>query len=161
MKLALIQPFINAADAVLADVLHCSTTVGGMSMQTSPYRRSGIAAFVNISGDIEGHVVFDVDEGSAAALVSHFSEGGEPSKEMMGEAVCELANQVIGNAVVALNDSGFRFKVQPPVIHAKDTGMSSTDDTEALVMDFETPHGKVRMNIAMRYTKDARQAAAH
>jgi CheY-specific phosphatase CheX len=75
---------------------------------------------------------------------------------MIPEAICELANQVIGNAVTVLNDQGFHFKVLPPEIHTAEQGAKSTEDTEALVMCFETVSGFVFMNIAMRYNRRRR-----
>ena len=33
------------------------------------------------------------------------------SDELVRETVCELANQIIGNAVTTLNDQGFHFRV--------------------------------------------------
>jgi CheY-specific phosphatase CheX len=81
------------------------------------------------------------------------------SDELVRETVFELANQVTGNAVTALNDQGFHFRVHPPVLHTSDHGPKGTEDTEALVMCFETGSGNVFMNIAMRYNR-ARHAAA-
>ena len=50
MKMELIQPFINAADAVLAQTLQAPTTIGEVSMEEEAYRRKGIAAMVLRSG---------------------------------------------------------------------------------------------------------------
>ncbi len=61
---------------------------------------------------------------------------------LVREAVCELANQIVGNAVATLNDQGFHFRVHPPVLHTAD-GAKSTEDTEALVLCFETCIGNV------------------
>ena len=63
--------------------------------------------------------------------------------DMVREAVCELANQVIGNAVATLNDQGFHFRVHPPVLHTSEHGSKSTEDTEALVLCFDTASGNV------------------
>ena len=43
MKMELIQPFINAADAVLAETLQCNTRIGDMTMEEEAYRRKGVA----------------------------------------------------------------------------------------------------------------------
>ena len=75
---------------------------------------------------------------------------------MVKETVFELANQVIGNAVTTLNDQGMRFKISPPLLHTDEKGVSSSEDTEALVMCFDTPNGTVYMNIAMRYNRRRR-----
>ncbi len=154
MKMELIQPFINAADAVLAETLQCTTRVGDVSMEEEAYRRRGVAATVEISGDIEGRVIFDLDPPTAVSVAS--SLAGAPvgeSEDVVKETVCELANLVIGNAVTSLNDQGFRFKIHPPHLHTDELGERNCEDQEALVMCFDTPSGSVFMNIAMRYNR--------
>ncbi len=158
MKMELIQPFINAADAVLAETLRCNTRIGDVSMEEEVYRRKGMAALVNVTGDIEGRMIFDIEPPTAAKLASALSgmEVAE-SDEMVRETVCELANLVIGNAITSLNDQGFRFKIFPPQVHTAEEGVPGSEDTEALMMYFETPAGNVYMNIAMRYNRRRRQ----
>jgi chemotaxis protein CheX len=154
MRMELIQPFINAADAVLADSLQCPTSIGSLSMEEEAYRRKGVAALIAVTGDIEGRIIFDVDPQTAMRVASRFAGEELPdSEDLMRETVCELANQVIGNAVTSLNDQGFRFRVHPPEIHTSEQGQKSSEDTEALVMCIETSKGKVFMNVAMRYNQ--------
>ena len=152
MKMELIQPFINAADAVLAQSLRCRTAVGEVSMTEATYKRCGVAAQIAFTGDIEGRIIFDLAPETAAYLATSLS-GMEigAGDEMAGEAVLELANQVIGNAVTVLNNQGFNFRVLPPVVHSASQGLPSTPDTEALLMSVETCGGTVFMNISMRY----------
>ncbi len=161
MRMELIQPFINAADAVLADMMKCSTRIGDVSMEEQSYRRHGAAALISISGDIEGRVIFDM-EGPTATKVATVIAGEEvaESDQIVRETVCELANMVIGSAVTSLNDQGFRFKIHPPEVHEAETGFEGSEDTEALVMCFETPAGNVFMNIAMRYNRRRKADAA-
>ncbi len=153
MKMELIQPFINAADAVLGQSLRCRTSVGEVLMAEATYQRSGVAAQIGFTGDIEGRIIIDLAPSTAAYLASALS-GTEISvgDDMAKEAVLELANQVIGNAVTTLNNQGFNFKVLPPEVHLSTEGLPSTQDTEALLMSFDTCGGTVFMNIAMRYT---------
>jgi chemotaxis protein CheX len=154
MKMELIQPFINAADAVLAHNLKCITRVDDVSMEQDAYRPQGLAALVEITGDIEGRVVLDLDVQSARAAAEAMGDTEAPEEtSLASEAVLELANQVIGNAVTALNDQGFRFKVHPPTLHNSECGLKGTEDTEALVLCFETAGGKAFLNIAMRYNR--------
>jgi len=153
MKMELIQPFINAADAVLSQGLQCPMTIGNLSMERESYCRQGIAALVFLSGDIEGRIIFDLDPPTAAKIASTFA-GTEvaESDALVREAVCELANQVIGNAVATLNDQGFHFRVHPPALHLAEHGAMITENTEAVVLCFETCSGNVFMNIALSYS---------
>jgi len=151
----LIQPFINSTDAVLAQGLESSIAIENLSMEEEVYRRKGIAAEVILSGEIEGRIIFDVDQGTAVQLASRLAgvEVSETGEQLMREAVCELANQIIGNAVTTLNDQGFHFHVRPPTLHTSEQGSKSSEDTEALVMCFNTSSGNVFMNVALRYLR--------
>jgi chemotaxis protein CheX len=163
MKMELIQPFINAADAVLAETLQCNIKIADVNMDEQVYRRKGTAVLIAIQGDIEGRVILDLDNSTASAIASALT--GAPVAEgasAVQETLFELANLVIGNAVTTLNDQGFRFKIAPPVLHTEATGVTGSEDTEALVMCLDTPSGPVYMNIAMRYNrrrKTEREAA--
>jgi chemotaxis protein CheX len=152
MRMELIQPFINAADAVFSDLLQSSAKIIDLTMDEDTYRRKGVAALIAIKGDIEGRVILDLSPEVAVKVASHLA-GSEltASQQLVHETVCELANMVIGNSVTLLNDQGFRFKVFPPEIHADETGLSGTVDTEAMVLGLETPCGEVYLNIAMHY----------
>jgi chemotaxis protein CheX len=154
MKMELIQPFINAADAVLAETLRGSTRIEDVSMEPEVYRRKGLAAVVNIAGDVEGRVIFDLEHGTALKIARKLAGADLPeTDDLVRETITELANQVIGNAVTTLNDQGFRFKVCPPEVLSSDEGLKGNEDTEALVMCFVTPSGSVYMNIAMHYNE--------
>src|SRR6266852_1340703 len=61
MRMDLIQPFINSADAVLAQGLESPISIENLSMEEEAYRRKGIAAEVCLTGEIEGRIIFDVD----------------------------------------------------------------------------------------------------
>src|SRR5271167_1887822 len=153
MRMDLIQPFINSADAVLAQGLQSPIAIENLSMEEGAYRRQGIAAEVCLTGEIEGRIIFDVDLGAALQLASRLAgvEVSETDEELVREAVCELANQIIGNAVTTLNDQGFHFHVRPPTLHTSEQGSKSSEDTEALVMCFSTTTGNVFMNVALRH----------
>jgi chemotaxis protein CheX len=152
MRMELIQPFINSADAVLAQGLQSPLSVENLSMEEEAYRRHGVAAEICLTGDIEGRIIFDLTPEVAVRVASCMAGEELPQTEdLVRETVCELANQVIGNAVTTLNDQGFHFRVHPPHLHTADHGTKSSEDTEALVMCFKTTSGTVFMNVALRY----------
>jgi chemotaxis protein CheX len=152
MRMELIQPFINAADAVFAESLQAPTKIVDLEMDQEAYRRKGVAALIAIKGDIEGRVILDLSP-EVAMKVATLLAGTEveASDQVVKETVCEMANMVIGNSVTLLNDQGFHFKVFPPEIHMDETGLAGSADTEALVICIETPCGNIYLNIAMHY----------
>ena len=152
MKMDLIQPFINAADAVLSQGLQGSTKVGSLTMEEEAYRRKGVAGIITLSGDIEGRIILDLEPNTAVRVASHYAGADLPeSDELVKETVFELANQVVGNAISALNDQGFHFRVHPPLLLTAQVGDKSSENTEALMICFETSLGSVFMNVALSH----------
>ena len=158
MRMELIQPFINAADAVFAESLQGPTKIVDLEMDEDAYRRKGVAALIAIRGDIEGRVILDLSPEVAIKVASQLAGTEiEASEQVVKETVCELANMVIGNSVTLLNDQGFHFKVFPPEVHMDETGLAGSADTEALVICIETLCGNIYLNIAMHYLHRRRQ----
>ena len=154
MKMELIQPFINAADAVLSQGLQGATKVGHLEMDEQGYRRKGVAGMVGLTGDIEGRIIVDLEPQTAVRVASHYAGAELPESDaLIKETIFELANQVVGNAVSALNDQGFHFRVHPPVLVTADQGDKTSEDVEALMICFETSMGNVFMNVALRHNK--------
>ena len=152
MRMDLIQPFINSADAVLAQGLNSAVSIENLTMEEEAYRRKGLAAEVCVTGEIEGRIIFDVEPKTATCFASRLAGAELPGTDsLVREAVCELANQIIGNAVTVLNDQGFHFRVHPPKLHTSESGSKTSEDTEALVLCLSTESGEVFMNVALRY----------
>ena len=82
MRMELIQPFINAADAVFSEMLQAPTKIADLSMDEDTYRRKGVAALILIKGDIEGRVILDL-----APEVAYESPASSPA------APCPKANR--------------------------------------------------------------------
>src|SRR5207253_4988163 len=70
MRMELIQPFINAADAVFAESLQGPTKIVDVEMDEDAYRRKGVAALILIKGDIEGRVILDIAPEVAVKVAS-------------------------------------------------------------------------------------------
>jgi chemotaxis protein CheX len=158
MKMDLIQPFVNSLDAVISQTMGCSAQIADVTMEESQYQRSGIAALVTITGEIQGRVVLDMDASAAQQAATDLGASPGPApEETLREAVSELSNMVIGNAVTQLNDRGFKFKVHPPEIYATESAPAEPRETETVILRFETPKGKIHLNIAIRYLRRREQ----
>lgn len=156
MNLELIQPFINSLDAVISETMNCSPRIADVTMEQGSYQRTGVAALVILSGDIEGRIILDMDGAAASQAGSDLSEIiGPPTDETIREIVCELTNMVIGNSVTQLNDRGFRFRVHPPELYLLDVGPRGTLDSETVLLRFELPKGAVYLNIAVHENSPA------
>jgi chemotaxis protein CheX len=148
MNMDLIQPFINSLDAVISEMMRCSARIADVTMEDGSYQRTGIAALVVLSGDIEGRIILDMDAAAASQVASDLSAiVGVPTEEITRDIVCELTNMVIGNSVTQLNNRGFKFRVHPPELFMIDVGPHGTLHRETVLLRFELPKGAVYLNI--------------
>src|SRR6202790_1307201 len=155
MKMELIQPFLKAGDAGLSQGVQGAPRVGTLTMEEEAYRRKGVAGMIALTGDIEGRIILDLEPQTAVRVASHYAGADLPESDgLIKETIFELANQVVGNAVCALNDQGFHFRVHPPLLLTSEQGDKTSEDVEALMMCFETSMGNVFMNVALRYNKE-------
>ena len=148
MNMELIQPFINSLDAVISEMMRCSARIADVTMADGNYQRTGVAALVLLSGDIEGRIILDMDADAASQVASDVSSiAGVPTEDSTRDVVCELTNMVIGNSVTQLNNRGFKFRVHPPEIFMIDVGPNGTLHSETVLLRFELPKGAVYLNI--------------
>ncbi len=152
MKMQLIQPFISAADCVLASALQGPAKIGDLSMDEGGSLLHGPAVRIVIHGEIEGCIIVDMAPETAARVATTLAgEDIEPSDQLISETVFELANMMIGNAVTLLNDHGYQFKVLPPEKHTENKNVQNRTDMEETAIYFETSCGRIFLNICMRY----------
>lgn len=157
MKMQLIQPFISAADCVLATALHGPTTIGDLTMERDDYQHKGCAVCVAIHGEIEGRIIVDMATDTALRVATILTgEQVKESEQVVTETVFELANMMIGNAVTLLNDHGYQFKVLPPEKHVDEKGVGNKTETEETAIYFDTACGRVFLDISMRYNLRSR-----
>ena len=150
MNMELIQPFINSLDAVISEIMGCSARIADVTMEQGSYQRTGVAALVTLSGDIQGRIILDMDTVAASQAASDLSGiSGAATEETAREIVCELTNMVIGNSVTQLNDRGYKFKVHPPELFMIDVGPGGMLNSEMVLLRFELPKGAVFLNIAV------------
>ena len=150
MRMDLIQPFIGSLDAVLAEMMKTAPRIVDLTMEEEGYRRKGLAASVSFKGEIQGRVILDMDPQAAAQVASYLAgDEVDSSQPIVREAVCELANMVIGNAVTQLNDSldtMTSIASIPGVQSTLDFGGSSFGPNNQS-MNIQTPYGSYNQEI--------------
>ncbi len=151
MKVEYINPFIEGAYSLLKELLNSDVERGKLSLITTPINTKGIAALIGIAGEVEGRVVYDMDQATGIRIASAMN--GEELKEfdeLAKSTISELANMITGRAVSALNSKGFNFDITPPSLFTGDNMKISNLMLETLVIPLKTTCGEVIVNVAMR-----------
>lgn len=155
MRVEYINPFVESAHNVLAEVLKVDVKRGELYLKSTAAPVLGVAAIIGLAGDVEGRVLLDMSRATAIEVASGMlkSMDMEPITELneMGRAtITELANMITGQAVTKLHNLGFKFDLTPPALVTGDNMEISNQNVEALIVPMEMPQGKMEINVAIR-----------
>ena len=151
MRVEYINPFLEAANSILTEVLQSPIRRGEINLKSTATPVLGVAAVVGVAGDVEGRVLFDMSRITALKIASTMN--GEQMihiDEMVKSTISELANMIVGSAVTRLQETGFNFDLTPPAIIVGDNMEITSQRMEALVVPMVTPQGVVEINVAVR-----------
>ena len=151
MRVEYINPFVEAAFNVLKEVLNSDITRGELYLKSISQPVLGVAAIVGLAGDVEGRVLFDMNQNTALEVASAMNGEQLKTLDELGKAtITELANMITAQAVTKLHDLGFQFELTPPAIFTGEQMEVTDTEIEALIVPIETPFGKIEINVAIR-----------
>ena len=147
MRLEYITSFADSAQNVLESCVHTRIKRGPVTLNGSLSAR-GISATVFMAGAVEGQMVLDLEPALARKIAAVMN--GMEFRELDHlaiDTICELANMIIGKAITALNNKGFKFKTSPPCYFI---GEKASGDLESVCVSLSTEWGDARIQAAMK-----------
>ena len=151
MRVEYINPFSEAANNILSQVLSEDVKRGDLYLKSTCMPVMGVAAIVGLAGDVEGRVIFDMTLDTALKIASAMNnEELTEFDELARATITELANLITAQAVTKLHDLGFKFDLTPPALFTGENMKISNNDIEALIVPMTAPQGKVEINVAIR-----------
>lgn len=151
MRVEYINPFVEAAFNVLKEVLMEDPKRGDLYLKSTSQPVMGVTAIVGLAGDVEGRVLFDMNEDTSLSIASKMNGEEITVLDELGKAtITELANMITAQAVTKLHDLGFKFDLTPPAIITGKEMEVSDHEVEALIVPMELPQGKIEINVAVR-----------
>ncbi len=148
MKCEYIDPFVMMTKRVLESAIRGVVRHGDITVLRGERIKGDLAIQTRIAGDAEGDAILSMDAATALGICARLS--GEDIAAMTPrsmDALMELANVIMGNAVSALNDQGFDFTVSPPVMIAGGGGMKQPPDAVSLQIPLLSEYGDMTMNV--------------
>jgi len=151
MRVEYINPFVEAAFNILKEVVDSDIKRGELYLKSTSQPVLGVAAIVGLAGDVEGRVLFDMNQNTALGIAGQMN--GEELTEfddLAKATITELANMITAQAVTKLHELGFTFDLTPPAIFTGDNMEVSDSGVEALIVPIELSQGKMEINVAVR-----------
>lgn len=123
---------------------------GKVALEKGLSPKSGFIVSFGLAGEVEGEVVFDMAEETAARIATAMNGGAVHTRDEVTDAVTELMNMVIGKSVTFLNVRGFKFYMTHPATFVGTDIRMRFGDIETLVVPVETSKGNMTINVAIR-----------
>ena len=151
MRVEYINPFVEAANNILSEVLAGEVNRGDLYLKSTSMPVMGVATLVGLAGDVEGRFLFDMSMDTALKIASKMN-GEELTEfdELVKATITEVANMITGQAVTKLHDLGFKFDLTPPSLFTGEKMEVSDHEVEALIVPMLTEQGKIEVNVAIR-----------
>lgn len=151
MRVEYINPFVEAAFNILKEVVDSDINRGELYLKSTSQPVLGVAAIVGLAGDVEGRVLFDMNEQTALSIAGRMN-GEELTvfDDLAKATITELANMITAQAVTKLHELGFTFDLTPPAIFTGQNMEVTDAGVEALIVPIELSQGKMEINVAVR-----------
>jgi len=116
MKAEHINPFVQGAQSALTMISGEPPKLGSLSLKKTPFAVRKVSIFVDIFGEIDGHVVFTLDTGDACIMASKMMGGMTVTEldTMSSSALAELGNIIAGNIATKFSIKGIAVDISTP-----------------------------------------------
>ncbi|MDF2879121.1 MAG: inhibitor of methylation [Clostridia bacterium] len=148
MDVKYINPFLTAFTNTLEQLSITEIKRGGMKKKVKLYVDLDVSTIIGIKGGVQGNIALSMSQDTAKKLASAMMMGMPVSAvdDMVKSAIGELSSMITGTASTMLSSSGILFQMSPPTVLLSPSDINAL---ETLAIDFETPLGKIELNIGL------------
>ena len=153
MKVAFVNPFIDAAREVLESELGGDANRGNIRMHKSAYTTDEVTALVGVAGAVSGVVLYSMSEETARNMVARMLGQDCPEFDALAQSgIGELGNVITGRAAALLAVAGYASNITPPALVMGKNTMITTLDLNRLVFPLETEAGTMEIQVVLSET---------
>jgi chemotaxis protein CheX len=151
MKVAFVNPFIQAASEVLDAELGSETQRGDLRLHKSACTTDEITALVGVTGTVTGLVLYSMSEATALGIASRISGREFTEFDALAQSgIGELGNVITGRAAVLLSIAGYPANITPPALVIGKGTMITTLDLNRLILPLQTELGPLEIQVVLK-----------
>jgi CheY-specific phosphatase CheX len=149
MRLEFVKAFVNITKEIFIDVLESEVTTGSLTLESQPRVDSKVVTLVDLSGDVIGKIILQMDYSTANSMTLFMSKRQNPSKAMVASCIAELTGMAIGRAISWINDQSWNINMTPPIVTIETKWKLAPQEIETLVFSLKTSCGEVMLNVSL------------
>lgn len=151
LDMSLIEPFTQAARAVLQGEVGSPVEAGSHTLETSPLVASDVTVLVGLAGQLRGALMLSMEMETVLRMASRMA-GEELTclDELAKSAVAELTNMVTGRATIDLEHLGYPCQISAPTVVTGAGTEITTTPVERVTVPLATPCGAAILHLAVK-----------
>jgi chemotaxis protein CheX len=151
MNARMLNPFLDAANEVLAAEAQVEVTRGTLTLQKSAMTTDDVTVLLSMVGRVQGVVLYGLSIQTGLALSTRMMGQEFATFDSLAQSgIAELGNVITGRASIKLAEAGFESEISPPTLIQGRAVTISTLDFPRLVVPLSTPLGEVTVHLALR-----------
>jgi len=151
MDVKLVNPFIHSVSHVMKTIGFSEVKTGAMNAKGKEITCSGVVLVVGIVGDLQGNIVYVIDEENAKQIASKLMMGMpvEELDTMAASSLSELSNMLSAHAATGLTKIGYAIDISPPNLMIGSNMRIMMRSNKVLNIQFFVDAIPIELNIAI------------
>jgi chemotaxis protein CheX len=151
MDVKFLNPFLDSAADVLKKEVEVEITRGAINVQKSALTTNDVTVLINLVGQIQGVVLYEVSKETAISFVSRMlGQSFTEFNNLAQSGIAELGNVISGKATVELSKTGLDSTISPPTMIIGKGTQISTMDFPRIVVPIHTDLGDLVVHLALK-----------
>lgn len=156
-----VNPFITSAVYIIRQTTDLQVKRKNLYTQQGKKSVGGMHIQLDIFGDIQGRVVYELSRGVTVRIATRMieksmidSENPEDFKHLLESAILELTNQITGRAVTILQNYKINCTITPPILTFGKTVTLIDESIKIIVVDMATLFGEFKINLGIQWDEN-------
>jgi chemotaxis protein CheX len=150
MDVKFLNPFLDSAGEVLRKEIQLEITKGPITVQTSALTTDDVTVLINLVGQIQGVVLYEMSTSTALSFVSRMmGQKFNDFDNLAQSGIAELGNVITGRASDKLSQAGFEATISPPTLIIGKGSQVSTLDCPSLIIPLSSKVGTITVHLAL------------
>ncbi len=154
MDLRYINPFVASAVSVIQEAVGINAKKKQIYIAKGKESLGGVSIFLNIKGDVEGQIIFDLPPGIATVIAKEMIGlnlkevvEDDEQKELFKSAITELGNMISGTAITRLEEHQYNCEITPPQVYVGPKTRLTHPSMSTIVIEMNTKVGDFSINL--------------
>lgn len=151
MKAEYVNPFLQAFDNVVDQVVNVKPKKGNLFVKEGSVKSGDVVITIGVTGDLNGSVTLNMSEKVARYVASKMMFGMEVKEldDMAKSAISELGNMIAGNSASFFMNIGKSINITPPSLYTGSNMTVYAYKGKALCIPMYIDEEKIEIDISL------------